>query len=386
MIRKVLTMLVLSVVTRESVGQRISPISNTQALTSREEEVLENLQQLVMALDEVIKEIDPDNSFGPELETVKLLKELVAELRKLAQAVTEAQSEFLRALENYTNELRATPPKLREKSESLKKHAMDEPYEHLQEDYLRFSAILAELADRLEKRSYTFESDVALYRETLPHLERTVLFLDRVDDALKVIPEDLMVVESTRRNFEIYKKGFEQFEAIMHTFHMKLTEGATSSNVTKAQWNGRDPGMLPRVSVTLAKGTNKPAFAIASLRRPVSENVSDDNFDSLHEQAPSHAPPPPPIDLLLYSPEVLDQASSSYVQIRLRPFIERKVSYSKLERSGLLERRRLRDFARGMRQIGYKHISEENGLGAESYQTDLRKFGPALVSLRYLEP
>jgi hypothetical protein len=91
-------------------------------------------------------------------------------------------------------------------------------------------------------------------------------------------------------------------------------------------------------------------------------------------------------------PKVLKEAQSADVLARFEPFIKRKVSYSALKCSGVLERRNgLQPLARLLESYGcdveWEDVSPENGnFELQLWQIDLRKYGPALVELGILQP
>lgn len=276
-------------------------------LARQEEQLLQANEQLVSAIEQAVAQINPDH-FGPEVQSLRLFKEWVVQLKQQAQPIREHLTQFTKTLTEYTQQLEELPGQCRDNAVKLREHAAAEDYEHLKMDYLKWADVLDHLAERIVNRSESLRNDVQLYRETVPQVEHTCLLLDRLDTALKVVPDALTVIERHQADLQSFIDSFERFETTLEGLHKTVTsESALAETTRTAQWPGkrhilaamesRTPQTNP-LQLSLQKSHENPIAELSEQNEPhrdrSAQTIAYDGdhyqqLDVLTESAPSES-------------------------------------------------------------------------------------------------
>jgi hypothetical protein len=168
--------------------------------------------------------------------TVEAFRGYVKGLRSIAGDLLSHNRTFMTSQEDYGKALSAAPAKFREASRLFREYAAEEPFAEIKKDYTHLSEDWDTLASLVERRAAEVESESKArdWGDTFRYVERTALFLDRLDAHLESFPVDLDsgdIHERHLADLKAYIEGFEALRKHLGTYREKLQSGAVSPKV-----------------------------------------------------------------------------------------------------------------------------------------------------------
>ncbi len=227
-----------------------------QAIETRQQQYVTARDELFSVIDAAVAQIPPaPTDFAAERAALAGFRQIISSLREEGEQVQAAQSRFLEAAHSYHRELPAAAEVFEQISAQFAKYQSEEPYEDHRRDYEYSAAIFGQLAVRCRAGVTELEPEMARVTANVPYLERSLVFLTRLDQALETIPEFQAGAEYDRLLSQLknYVSGYERMRASLRGFHDQLipsqrpatpaTEVARDNVVLLPAQPGRNPEM-----------------------------------------------------------------------------------------------------------------------------------------------
>lgn len=168
--------------------------------------------------------------------TIEALRVYVKSLRGIAADLLTHHKTFVSVQEQYRAALTTAPAKFRDASRLFLEYAAEEPFYEIKQDYERLAQDWLTLASLVERRAAEVARDDKTrdWGDTLRYVERTALFLERLDAHLESFPINLDSGEIRERHIadlKAYIDGFEALRKHLGTYREKLRNGAVSPGV-----------------------------------------------------------------------------------------------------------------------------------------------------------
>lgn len=170
--------------------------------------------------------------------TVLALREYVKKLRAMGKELIGRGDEFVRSSKTYRDAVSSAPGAFREASKVFAQYADEEPFEDFKKEYRKMSVDWANIAATMDFRAKEMNEDEVKrdWPNTLRYLERSCLFLDRLDAFLEAWPvnlEDGVRREQYLNDLKRYLDGFESLRKQLGTLRDKVQKTARSPEVRK---------------------------------------------------------------------------------------------------------------------------------------------------------
>jgi hypothetical protein len=168
--------------------------------------------------------------------TIEALRTFVKGLRGIAADLLSHHLAFVSVQEEYRHALAAAPSKFRDANRLFLEYAAEELFYEIKQDYERLAQDWLTLSTLVERRAAEVERDDRTrdWGDTLRYVERTALFLERLDAHLESFPVNLDSGEIRERHLadlKAYVDGFEALRRHLNTYREKLRNGAVSPAV-----------------------------------------------------------------------------------------------------------------------------------------------------------
>lgn len=200
-------------------------------LASAEAKLTDATEQLFVAVEATIAEISTDGqSLDPALRTLAGLRALLKDLRPEGQKVVAAHHVFVDAARGYDSELARAPSALDSLAVRYRQFAAEETYEDLRQRYQQDADTVLAVKALLVARRAELGPQVQLVEDNRRYVERTVVYLGRLEELLNSFP-DLLDGEKTERFLAMLKRYVDHFGRLKHLlegFHAKVTTGQGS--------------------------------------------------------------------------------------------------------------------------------------------------------------
>lgn len=203
-----------------------------QAVETRQREYVTARDALFKVLDGAVAHIPAaPTDFTAERAALGNFREIIHSLREEGERVQAAQSQFLETAHNYHRELPAAADVFDQIATQFTEYQREEPYEDHRRDYTHSAVIFQQLAVRCRAGIQELEPEIARVTVNVPYLERSLLFLTRMDQALETVPEFQAGAEYDRLLAQLknYVTGYERMRTSLRGFHDQLNPSPSAS-------------------------------------------------------------------------------------------------------------------------------------------------------------
>ncbi len=216
-------------------------LSNANAMKAKVQErqtaYLSARDRLFVVMDAAIERIpETPTDLSAEREAIAGLREVVAQLRLLGEVAIDAHARYLEAANGYQAELPRAADAFERMSEQFRKYQAEEPYQDHKADYAQVAGIFQQLAVRCRSGQQKLQPEIRQVAANLPYMERSVLFLKRLDEALQTIPDFQSGAEYDRLVMQLknYVATYERMRSSLRQFNQRLTPTSPSRPDTSA--------------------------------------------------------------------------------------------------------------------------------------------------------
>ena len=175
------------------------------------------------------------NKFDPQrmetsLDVIKALKPAVYELRSDSKKLIDFEASYLKSLSSLHQSLVAAPDIYRAAGDVFAGYVSDEPFDDLKNEYLEVANDWRKMADQMHNRDEAIKDEGRSLVEFKRYLERSSLFLERLQAHLESFPdfEGQEEREQYLAGMKRYVDGFEGLRQSLHSFHEKLNPAPTN--------------------------------------------------------------------------------------------------------------------------------------------------------------
>lgn len=178
---------------------------------------------MISRIESSVAKIDSEKFDGVD-NVVKGLRPLVHELNITSKQLLANQELYFESLRGLHKAVIDSPVAYRAAAEAFDGYAAEEPYEEIKKDYSALADSWRMIADEMEKRGQAIRGQGRDAVEFKKHLERTSLFLERLESHLASFPDisSLSAGDDSQGTLLRYIQGFEALRTSLRTFHDKL--------------------------------------------------------------------------------------------------------------------------------------------------------------------
>ena len=194
-----------------------------QEITQKEREISRLQLAMILRIESSVAKIDSEKFDGVE-NVVKGLRPLVHELNITSKQLLANQELYFESLRGLHKVVIDSPVAYRAAAEAFDGYAAEEPYEEIKKDYSALADSWRMMSDEMEKRGQAIRGQGRDAVEFKKHLERTSLFLERLESHLVSFPDisSLSASDDSQGTLLRYIQGFEALRTSLRTFHDKL--------------------------------------------------------------------------------------------------------------------------------------------------------------------
>ena len=203
-----------------------------QAVETRQREYVTARDALFNVLDGAVAQIPAaPTDFTAERAALASFREIIRSLREEGERVQAAQSQFLETAHSYHRELPAAAEVFDQIAVQFTQYQREEPYEDHRRDYAHSVVIFQQLAVRCRAGIQELEPEIARVTANVPYLERSLVFLTRMDQALETVPEFQAGAEYDRLLAQLknYVTGYERMRTSLRGFHDQLSPSPSTT-------------------------------------------------------------------------------------------------------------------------------------------------------------
>lgn len=217
-----------------------------QEIAQKEREISRLQLAMISRIESSVAKIDSEKFDGVD-NVVKCLRPLVHQLNVTSKQLLANQEMYFESLRGLHKAVRDSPVAYRAAAEAFDSYAAEEPYEEIKKDYAALADSWRMIADEMEKRAKAIQGQGRDAVEFKKHLERTSLFLERLETHLASFPElsSLSPSDDNQAALLRYIQGFEALRSSLRTFHEKLKAvappapvGRQASSVASTRYRG----------------------------------------------------------------------------------------------------------------------------------------------------
>jgi hypothetical protein len=216
------------------------------SIQKKERELAQDEEAAFELIEEALKQV-PDGTLQSEQQTLDGFRQATGVLRKLAHDLLENRDKIVTDIDMLQRMNRSAVPIYRDGAKNFIEFSKSEPYDEIQEDYLRLAGMWNMIADSMEKRAEQFAEQNKEMEEMLRYLERTAVFLDRLQQHFDSIPdlESLKDRERYLENLRRFIKSFEKFRQLFREFDTELRSNAVATDLRSQKNSSQRLAMTP---------------------------------------------------------------------------------------------------------------------------------------------
>jgi len=218
-----------------------------ERIESQEREIAQNEEAAFNAIQEAIAKL-PTGSLQAQQQTLAGFRQATVILGNLARQLLDRREQLLTDIGALNQVTKAAAPAFRETSKLFEQYAKEEPYEEIKKDYVTLAQAWSAMADLMEKRADRFAGENKEITETIQYLERTAIFLERLQQHLDSIPnlDALQDREQYLEQLRRYIRAFEQFRDLFRRFNEALRSDALSADLRSRGLQTHSAAVLDR--------------------------------------------------------------------------------------------------------------------------------------------
>ncbi|HEY4307993.1 MAG TPA: hypothetical protein VGN12_00950 [Pirellulales bacterium] len=256
-------------------------------IATKEQDLARRQESMIDSLQKAVDRFESASEHGAN-EVFQEMQPLVRALSAASQDILKNEVEYLASLKRLLVSHYTTPEAYLAAAKLFKEYAAEEPYAEIKEDYLKLAETWSLLSERSWAEMAAIEAEEAELIAFKQYLERSSLFLKRLDAHLSSVPNQ---VDEQQRQLHLakmkrYVKGFEELRASLHTFHEKVKTTSRSSAIEQSKLaaavksaTAPDSSHASKSKVAVARTTNARTAKNLSENRRSAVNASDFSED-----------------------------------------------------------------------------------------------------------
>lgn len=200
----------------------------TQVLEAADDaqEAIERIQSGIdRSLDEYFRQLDGaialvnDEDFFGEQMTFATLRAITPRLRRMAGDAITAHERLQEQTTSLETALREGLPAIRQAGLQFRDFAEEEQFAEIAKSYRHIGDTLLATAVKYDRVGRQLEPSTAAVASNLRYVQRTDLFLARLETVLDLVTDDVPELDAFIENLTKYARSFEQLQGSLKRFH-----------------------------------------------------------------------------------------------------------------------------------------------------------------------